>query len=188
MGFNTLFTTTYRWRRNSGVGLEHLHINSCENNIIISSVVIGEDAGQQFGINYTIICAADWTVRSFKIENAEGYDLSLNSDGEGNWYNPDGSSRSGVAGAIDIDLSGTPFTNTLPIRRLDKHQTGYSQRFKVLYVPFNTLQPRLDRQQYSCLKPYKTYRYEPLARDFSAELEVDNNGIVLNYPELFTRI
>jgi len=188
MGFNTLFTTTYRWRRNSGVGLEHLHINSCENNIIISSVVIGEDAGQQFGINYTIICAADWTVRSFKIENAEGYDLSLNSDGEGNWYNTDGSSRSGVTGAIDIDLSGTPFTNTLPIRRLDKHQTGYAQRFKVLYVPFNTLQPRLDRQQYSCLKPYKTYRYETLARDFSAELEVDNNGIVLNYPEMFTRI
>ncbi|MCP4185093.1 MAG: putative glycolipid-binding domain-containing protein [Hyphomicrobiales bacterium] len=188
MGFNTQFSTTYRWRQNSGVGLEHLHINSCENNIIIASVAIGEDAGQQFGVKYTIICASDWRVRSFKIENTQGQDLVLNSDGEGNWYSQDGSSRSGFSGAIDIDLCGTPFTSTLPIRRLDKHQKGYSQRFKVLYIPIDTFEPRLDRQQYSCLKPYSRYRYEPLARNFSTELEVDNNGVVLNYPEMFTQI
>jgi len=188
MGFNSQFITTYRWRRNIGAGLEHLHINSCENNIIISSVVIGENEGQQYGVQYTIICTSDWVVRSFTISNTQGHDLSLNSDGEGNWYNLDGSRRSGIGGAIDIDLSGTPFTNTLPIRRLDKHQKGYSQRFKVLYIPFDTLVPTLDRQQYTCLKPYSRYRYEPLARDYSTELEVDGNGVVGNYPELFTRI
>jgi hypothetical protein len=188
MGFNSQFTNTYRWRRNSGVGIEHLHINSCENNVIISSVVIGEEGGQQYGVDYTIICASDWTVRSFKIENTKGQDLSLNSDGEGNWYNQDGTNRREITGAIDIDLSGTPFTNTLPIRRMDKHQRGYSQRYKVLYIPFSTLIPKLDRQQYTCLKPYSRYRYEPLAREYSAELNVDENGIVENYPDTFTII
>ncbi len=187
MGFVSQFTTTYRWRLIPGAGLEHLHVNSCENNIIASSVVIGEIGEHQFAVRYTIVCAPDWTVRSFTIENTEGNSLSLNSDGEGSWFNQNGDRISAFSGTIDIDLAGTPFTNTLPIRRMEKHKPGHHQRYKILYVPFDTLQPRVDRQQYSCLIPYRKYRYEALGRDFVAELEVDDNGVVIDYPELFTR-
>ncbi len=187
MDFNSQFTATCRWRLIPGVGLEHLHVNSCENNIIVSSVVIGEIDQRQFAVRYTIICAPDWTVRNFTVENTEGNSLALNSDGDGNWFNLDGTGASAFSGAIEIDMTGTPFTNTLPIRRMKKHKPGYHQRYKILYIPFDTLQPRIDRQQYSCLIPYRKYRYEALGRDFVVELEVDNNGLVVDYPELFTR-
>ncbi len=187
MGFNSQFTATCRWRLIPGVGLEHLHINSCENNIIASSVVIGENDQSQFAVRYTIICAPDWTVRSFTLENTQGNSLALNSDGEGNWFDQYGTAIPAFSGAIEIDMTGTPFTNTLPIRRMEKHKPGHNQRYKILYVPFDTLEPRIDRQQYSCLIPYRKYRYEALGRGFATELEVDNNGVVIDYPGLFTR-
>ena len=121
------------------------------------------------------------------MENTDGNSLSMNSDGEGNWFNQDGSVLTRFTGAIDIDLSGTPFTNTLPIRRMAKHVPGNFQRFKMVYVAFDTLEPAIDKQQYTCIIPYRKYRYEALGRDFAAELEVDENGVVLDYPDLFTR-
>ncbi len=190
MSFTGQFTKSYRWRQidGAGEGMEHLHVNSCENNIIATSTVIGNRGGMPYGINYSIICSPDWAVRSFKIEKTDGSYLAMNSDGEGNWFNENGSSASLFTGAIDIDLAGTPFTNTLPIRRIQNHLPGKSQRFKMLYVPFDTLKPKIDKQQYTCIKPYKKYRYEALGRDFTTELKVDENGIVLDYPTLFERL
>ena len=189
MGFTDQFTATYRWRtlEDGGNGLEHLHVNSCENNIIASSCVIGARDASHYGIHYTIICSPDWAVRSFSIENTDGKSLSMNADGEGNWFNQDGSPAPRFAGAIDIDLSGTPFTNSLPIRRMANCTPGNSRRFKMLYIPFDTLQPAIDKQQYSCIIPYRKYRYEALGRDFTADLEVDDNAVVFDYPQSFTR-
>ncbi|MCF6322115.1 MAG: putative glycolipid-binding domain-containing protein [Rhizobiaceae bacterium] len=192
MSFSEQFIQSYRWRLEAGTGgndgLEHLHINSCDNNIIASSTVIGDRGGLSYGIKYTIICSPDWVVRSFKIEKTDGNSLAMNSDGEGNWFNEDGSSASRFKGIIDIDLSGTPFTNTMPIRRLQSHTPGKSQRFKMLYIPFDTLDPKIDKQQYTCIKPFKKYRYEALGRQFTADLKVDENAIVLDYPALFKRL
>lgn len=191
MRFTKEFNQTYRWRLISDAstfdGLEHLTINSCENNIIVASTVIGNRGDRPYGIHYTIICSPDWAVRSFNLENTQGHSLAMNSDGEGNWFNQDGTSAPQFSGVIDIDLAGTPFTNTLPIRRLTHQKAGRSQRFKMLYVPFDTLTPKIDKQQYTCITPYKKYRYEALGRKFSAELSVDENGVVIDYPTLFKR-
>ena len=191
MSFTDQFETDYRWRLNQGAGafsgLEHLHINSVENNVIISSVVIGDEDGAPFGVNYTIICAANWTVRAFNIENTNGNSLSMNADGEGNWFHANGETADKFKGAIDIDLSGTPFTNTLAIRRFKSPKAGNNQRFKMLYVPFDTLIPKLVSQQYTCLIPFKKYRYESRTSDFVADLEVDENAVVKDYPTVFTR-
>ncbi len=196
MSFKDQFTATYRWRQvqsngtpGSGLdsGIEHLYVNSCENNIIASSMVIGQSNGRPYGIHYTVICAPDWSVRAFSLENTDGKSLSMNCDGEGNWFDQDGTPNERFSGAIDIDFSGTPFTNSLPIRRMKKHLKGSVQRFKMLHIDFGTLEPKIDRQQYNCIIPYKKYRYEGRSRDFSAELEVDENGIVLDYPTLFVR-
>ena len=188
MSFTQQFEASYRWRSaGAQSGLEHLHVNSCENNIIITSVVIGERGGVSYGVNYSVICSPDWAVRSFKIENTKGNSLSMNSDGEGAWFFENGSAASEFSGALEIDLSGTPFTNTLAIRRMGEHKAGRSQRFKMLYVAFDTLEPKLDKQQYTCLVPFKKYRYEALGRDVGVELMVDENGVVGDYNDLFTR-
>ncbi len=95
---------------------------------------------------------------------------------------------SGFDGCIDIDLAGTPFTNTLPIRRLGLTPESGTVQLDMLYVPFNSFRPLRDSQRYTCLKEDKLYRYAAADRTFTAELPVDEDGLVTDYPTLFQRL
>ena len=90
-------------------------------------------------------------------------------------------------GCIDIDLAGSPFTNTLPIRRRDLGPDVGAVEFRMLYVPFQTFEPTVDEQRYRCQRP-GLYRYEAVDRSFAADLSVDEDGLVIDYPDLFHRI
>ncbi|MTH98038.1 putative glycolipid-binding domain-containing protein [Roseibium sp. RKSG952] len=187
MKFRTSFTATYRWSSTDRNGLEHLWIEANGNAVKVRSVLAGNRGGIPYGISYKIICDSKWRVRNFKVLSVDGRLLHLMSDGEGNWSDTTGKQLARFQGAIDIDLAGTPFTNTLPVRRLAKHEPQARQQFKMLYVPFDTLAPRLDDQAYTCIQPFELYRYEAIDRAFEADLPVDENGIVFDYPTLFTR-
>jgi hypothetical protein len=90
-----------------------------------------------------------------------------------------------------VDIQVTPFTNSLPIRRLGL-ETGQSADIRVAYVPVPELDVRPAEQRYTCLDAPGPaggrYRYEGLFRDFTAELPVDGDGLVLDYAETFRRI
>jgi hypothetical protein len=45
-----------------------------------------------------------------------------------------------------------------------------------------------DRQRYTCLEPNRRYRYESLDSDFTRDIEVDEDGLVVTYPGLFRRV
>ena len=57
----------------------------------------------------------------------------------------------------------------------------------MVYVPFDTFAPTLDGQCYRCLQPGRLYRYQALDRSFAADLSVDDDGLVVDYPTLFER-
>jgi hypothetical protein len=92
-----------------------------------------------------------------------------------------------LAGAIDIDISITPFTNTLPVRRL-RLKTGQSEDILAVYIQLPELTVTTDRQRYTCLEPNRRYRYESLDSDFTRDIEVDGHGLVVTYPGLFRRV
>ena len=89
--------------------------------------------------------------------------------------------------------SATPFTNTLPIRRLAL-QPGSSATLNMLYIAIPQMHIEVAEQRYTCLEVTASggqYRYESLANGvswFTAELAVDNEGLVLDYPGLFRRV
>jgi hypothetical protein len=56
------------------------------------------------------------------------------------------------------------------------------------YIPFDTFRPTIDEQRYRCLDPGRLYRYEAVDRSFAADLSVDEDGLVTDYPGLFTRL
>jgi hypothetical protein len=58
----------------------------------------------------------------------------------------------------------------------------------MLYIPFDTFEPLVDEQRYTCLEQRRIYRYEAVDRSFAADLPVDEDGLVLDYPTLFTRV
>jgi hypothetical protein len=86
-------------------------------------------------------------------------------------------------GAFDVDLTGSPLTNTLPIRRLDllKADAGVSHRLNVAWVILPSLEVVQADQIYTALGDGQV-RFA--SETFSADLTVDDDGFVLRYPGL----
>ena len=89
-------------------------------------------------------------------------------------------------GAFDVDLSGSPLTNTLPIRRLDllKAEPGVAHRLSVAWVALPSLEVVQADQIYT---PLDEGRIRFANETFSADLVVDDDGFVRDYPELAKR-
>ena len=88
-----------------------------------------------------------------------------------------------------MDISETPFTNTLAIRRLGLAPGG-SAEITVAYFDGADLQPWPEPQCYTRLETGDgggTYRFVSLDGGYTANLPVDLDGLVLDYPGLFRR-
>jgi uncharacterized protein len=186
--FRPLALRTVRWRPLEGQGLEHLTLRPVADGIVADGVVIGERGGTPYGARYHVECDPGWRVRNFRVETTSGKRLSLRSDGEGRWQGEDGALLPDFDGCIDIDLAASPFTNTLPIRRLNLTPSAGTAELQMLYVPFDTLEPVRDGQHYTCLEEDRLYRYAAEDRSFAADLPVDEDGLVTDYPALFERL
>lgn len=169
------------WRGLEVESLERLHIDEGAS-IRIQSII--DSARGRF--RYEIVCERDWTFRTLHLEAATGERaLELESDGKGQWT-VDGEWRSDLDECIDIDLSATPFTNSLPIRRLDLAIDDEAD-LVMAYVDFEELTVLPDAQRYTRLDE-DLYRYESLDSDFTRDLTVDLAGFVVEYPGLFERV
>jgi hypothetical protein len=91
-----------------------------------------------------------------------------------------------LLGAYDVDLTGSPLTNTLPIRRLGllKAEPGVAHRVSVAWVLLPSLEVVQADQIYTALGDGKV-RYAN--ETFSAALTVDDEGFVRDYPGLAVR-
>lgn len=185
--FRALAPIAARWRSADGSGLEHLNLRPAGDRIIVDSVVVGGRGGAPYGVRYRIACRSDWTVVTLDIETTDGRGLHVASDGDARWSDTDGARLPALDGCVDVDLAGSPFTNSLPLRRLDLSPQMGAVELKMLYVPFATFEPTVDSQRYRCLRP-GFYRYEAVDRTFSADLTVDEDGLVVDYPNLFLRV
>jgi uncharacterized protein len=136
-------------------------------------------------VRYEIVLGHDWKVRTVEAESTAGGSLHVASDGQGGWT-VDGVDRPDLADALDVDLVLTPFTNTLPIRRLGL-EPGQSADVAVAWIDHPSLEVRRDPQRYTRLDD-RRWRFESLDSDFSRDLDVDEHGLVLDYPGLFARV
>ena len=181
------------WTPWEGRGWEHLRLRIGESGIEADGVVVGEEDGVAFRARYVIRCDPGWRTREMIVDPLDGRSsLHLRSDGEGSWSDASGRSIPEQKGCVDVDLSVTPFTNTLPIRRLGLREEESSE---IVAVYVNVPNMRLDtsRQRYTCLERNAEgglYRYEDegLFRGFTADLMVDADGLVLDYPGIFRRM
>ncbi|MBB6483902.1 putative glycolipid-binding domain-containing protein [Rhizobium lusitanum] len=192
MAFLPLLPTTVRWRPMEGDGLEHLTIAPIDNAggaaIRAAGIIIGGRGGTPYGVSYRIDCTAGWAVLSFSVETTDGRRLALISDGQGHWRTEDGKALPQFDGCIDIDLYGSPFTNSLPIRRLELAPQDGTAKLSMLYIPYDRFEPVRDHQNYTCIVPEALYRYAAEDRDFTVDLPVDADGLVIDYPIYFRRV
>lgn len=174
-----------RWRPCAGDGLEHCEIEENPDGIIIESVLIGDTQGRRIGLSYRIDCAPDWTFRALDIRKPGADPWRLSCDASGLWTINDAVAPH-LDGCIDIDLSGSPLTNTLPIRRAHL-DPGVARRFDMAWVDLADLSVRSDGQIYTRIDAHRV-RYQSANSDFEAMLALDDEGFVRDYPGLFTRL
>lgn len=168
------------WRGLEARSTENLQLHHTGDEITARSTVITAD----FEYEYEITLSGQWVFRTLRLRCRPDRSLELERDAEGNWR-VDAKPRALLVGAIDIDLAFSPFTNSLPIRRLNL-KVGESAEIVAAYVHATTLALSLDPQRYTRLSA-DTYLYESRNSDFRSRITVDAEGLVLDYPGLFRR-
>jgi uncharacterized protein len=97
-----------------------------------------------------------------------------------------GKAVAGTRECIDIDIAATPFTNTLPIRRLELRKNQAAD-ISALYIQVPDLAISGVRQRYRCLRELGAYTYQGLdGREY--RVEVDAEGLVTEYEDIFKRV
>ncbi|MFD5738842.1 putative glycolipid-binding domain-containing protein [Streptomyces massasporeus] len=136
---------------------------------------------------------------SYELETAEGFvtrrltvtveaepgtrTLDLLHDGHGRWT-ANGEPLPDVDGALDCDLGLCPLTNTMPVLRHRLHREPGEREFLMAWVSVPDLAVRPSRQTYTHLRPGHV-RFS--SGDFRSDLEFDQEGFVVDYPQLATR-
>ena len=127
-------------------------------------------------IAYYVDCAPDWTTRAAVVEIPElDIDLRLRADAAS--WTVDGEPRPDLDGCVDVDLGWTPATNTLPIRRLDT-AADVPRTVRAAWLRWPELVVLPSDQTYT-RRNDRLWTYA--SGKFSAELEVDEHGVVVNY-------
>jgi hypothetical protein len=188
MSIPTLIFRTIRWSAWNGceAGLEHVDIRPADGGLNLSGVVIAQEDDAKFGLSYRVKLDALWRTREALLRTTSGHALHLESDGQGHWQE-NGKDQPALQGCIDMDIQATPITNTLPIRRLGL-ETGESMEIRLGYISMPDLIVSAANQRYMALEAGSLYRFESLQDGFTADLPVDQDGFVLDYPGLFKRL
>jgi uncharacterized protein len=174
-------------KKRKGSGLEHLIVSE---RLADSMLLAFDEEGGPFRLAYRLVWDEFWRIQEAELllatERATR-SLNLQTDGQGHWRHRDGDPIAELDGCLDIDIWPTPFTNTFPIRR-DPMKIGERQQFRVAWIAAPALAVHPQVQAYTRLAE-RLYFFESLdGSGFTAELAVDEDGIVLDYPDLFRRV
>ncbi|WP_291579288.1 putative glycolipid-binding domain-containing protein [Clostridium sp. UBA6640] len=180
------------WKALDGFSTEHLCLYENQDGIIANSVVIGMNESVPFRINYEINCDLNWKVNKvdLRVFDNKSKNITLLSGDNGIWRKSCGEEIEDLRGCIDIDISITPFTNTIPIRRLSL-KLGEPSEIRVIYIDVHNFKLKPVTQRYTCLESILEgfkYKYENLGSGFVTEFFVDKEGSIIDYPDIFERV
>ncbi|HWD44270.1 MAG TPA: putative glycolipid-binding domain-containing protein [Actinomycetota bacterium] len=174
---------TVLWQGVETGALDRCRLDTGPDGLRLSGTVLTAEFGTPLDVRYRVETGPDGLTRRVELELDGGaVRRVLLADGAGHWRWDDGPELPEVAGALDVDLLVTPATNTLPIRRLAALEVGGAADFQMAWVQFPDLSVIPSLQRYARLAPDR-WRFS--TGDFSAELLVDPDGLVLDYSGLF---
>ncbi|GAF21987.1 hypothetical protein JCM19047_1715 [Bacillus sp. JCM 19047] len=175
------------WQNTEQMGLEFLFVKEGSIGINIESTVIQTDQDASFCLEYAVTLSKDWEMRGidFKEKGTERY-LTLSTNGKGKWFDENGQTIQALEGAKDIDLSCTPFTNTLPINR-NKWQINEPIDLEVVYIDRN-MNYRKRNQRYTLVEEEEQRKFQYQSGSFTTIFTVDSFGFITNYPGFFKQL
>lgn len=166
---------------------------------------IGSARARYFSSSWEVDVADGWVTRALRV-TTRGFgwerSLDLTRSDTGEWVAetstrgdidlpPPGLTDTGsLDGAVDCDLGLCPVTNTMPIRRLGLLERDVGEtRLVMAWVEVPSLRVRRSDQVYASGPPSdrSQVRYRSLNSEFAAQLSVDVDGFVVDYPTLARR-
>lgn len=184
----TQLVGTALWRRLDAVSLDHFCLQESMDGYLSDGRVLTVFDSRPAEVHYAVFCGPDWVTRHVHVilrqgETSRRLELRRNADGQ---WSRDGVDLMDFASASDVDLSITPATNTLPIRRLAL-DVGGSASVDAVWVRFPDL--TLERLSQRYLRTAeRSYAYESGDGAFAAELDVDEAGVVVRYSRIWERV
>jgi uncharacterized protein len=182
---------------------EAAEVELVDDGLRASGIQLGAEPAA-FRVDYRLEAPERYVTTELELTaTAEGWSrhLLLSHDGSGAWR-ADVSDEGDVPGgswdgelpdlseALDIDIENSPLTNTMPILR-HGFQRGGSGDFVMAFVRMPTLRVEASPQRYEHIRTSdrgSVVRY--ISRDgaFTADLELDGDGLLEFYPRLARRI
>jgi hypothetical protein len=174
------------WQRVDTEGLEYAEIDL--DPLRISGEVVLVEDGLPFALSYDVDCDGEGRVRCAALRlrhRGARVERVLLRSRTGQWMS-DGAPVPALDGLDDLDLSATPSTNTLPLRRLDL-PVDRTVDVTAAWVRFPALDVVPLRQTYRRLGP-TSFAYAAPDLDFEAVIQCDEEGIVSSYGGLWRRV
>ena len=178
--------TNILWSGVEYYSLENCIIDSSDAGIVVTSTIVGSYHEKIYRVEYVIKLNSAWETQhcflEFQYENEIRKLEFLNNDGK---WSLNGKYKAEFDGCTDVDIPLTPFTNSLPINRLKLCQSE-EREINIVYIDLLENSMRHVKQKYRKISS-GVYKYENIPNDFETEIKVDEEGFVVDYPELFIR-
>jgi hypothetical protein len=178
---------TILWRGVAFNSLEYFNIQEKQDHHIVVSRIIGYYQEKIYSATYQLTINKQWEIEEFFIDSeVDMIKNTLTGKKTGINWEINHFDNPSFKGFLYIDISLTPFTNTLPINNLQL-KIGDSKEIDIIYIDLINNQITPVRQRYT-RTDFNEYLYENIVSDFTVHIQVDENGLVLNYPGLFEKI
>jgi hypothetical protein len=148
----------------------------------IGGTAVFVDADEPCRIDYLLVCDERWRTSHARITGwvgARHLRIDVTVDGNFRWR-VNGVESPAVAGSRDLDLSFSPTTHVVAIRRLEL-AVGQDALVRAAWLRLPGLS--LDPLEQAYLRvSERAYRYRAVGGGFEATLEVDDRGMVVRCP------
>jgi uncharacterized protein len=190
------------WVKDSGLGMEFAEVGITARRMKATGVALGTSP-IPYRLDYRFESRSRFITKSIEVvSRGQGWrrSLLLKRDKLGEWdaswethgealLPPPTGDMNELADALDCDLALSPLTNTMPVLRHDLLHTGGPVDFLMAWISVPDLSIIPSRQRYTFVHTdelISVVRYE--SGQFAADIVLDEDGLVLEYPGLGHRV
>lgn len=182
------------WIGQGGLRLEAVRVVLGERSLRAhgSVVAAAHDGAESYSASYALSTDESGGVRRLTVRTirAQGEQhITLSRSEEGIWLvdGDHGAARTDFDGALDVDLAFSPLFNALPVRRLGLHRDAGDHVLPMVFVALPGLEAIQVRQSYRTVSLGDPCVVSFASDSYQADLTVDADGLVLDYPGLARR-
>jgi uncharacterized protein len=175
-------TVAALWRRLDQPGHESALLSDGPAGAVLKGSAVFSELGKPCQLDYRIVCDGLWRTVSARVTgwlDTMPIGIAIDVDAARAWTFS-GRPCADLLGCDDIDLSFSPATNLLPIRRLQL-AVGARASIRAAWLRFPELTLELLEQSYERVSASQ-YRYESGHGSFVAMLDTNAGGFVTQYP------